>query len=349
MPILPSKARPALPWTARRAGDDYGAHDAPDWREIDWRPYLRETELEGRRVRYVDYGEGDGPPIVCVHGLSGNWQNFLENIPRVGRERRVLALDLPGFGESEKPADRITMSGYGRTVDDLCEQLDLGEVVLVGNSMGGFVAAETAIQFPARVERLVLVSAAGITSTDLYRAPAMAWGRAAMLAGSRSAAEKRMAILRPRLRHLVFSTIVRHPSLIATEMLWEISLGAGRSSFRAALEAILDYDFRDRLPDVRCPALIVWGEEDMLVPVADADEYERHIPQARKVVFEDTGHMAMVERPPTFNKCLLEFVSEPRGEDSGDVGGPTAEVGEPSADGGELSASDAAEPSSTPA
>jgi pimeloyl-ACP methyl ester carboxylesterase len=328
MSIVPSRARPAAPWAARRATDDYGAHDSPDWREIDWRTYTHDIELGGRSVRYAEMGEGEGegPPIVLVHGLSGNWQNWLENIPRLAAERRVLAPDLPGFGGSEDPAEKITLPGYGQAVNEFADRLGLGEVVLVGNSMGGFVAAETAIQFPERVERLVLVSAAGITSSNLRREPVMVWGRIAMLAGSRSAAEKRMAILRPRLRHAVYSSILRHPSRIAAETLWEISLGAGRSAFRPALEAIVDYDFRERLGEIRSPSLIVWGEEDMLVPVEDAQEYERQISGARRLVFEDTGHMPMVERPRTFNDAVLEFMREPRREQSDQVGEPTAEA-----------------------
>jgi pimeloyl-ACP methyl ester carboxylesterase len=228
------------------------------------------------------------------------------------------------------------MSGYGRTVDALADALDLGELALVGNSMGGFVAAETAIQFPERVERLVLVSAAGITTNTVRREPVMVWGRIAMMAGARGAAEKRMAIARPRLRHAVYSTIMRHPSRLAPETLWEISEGAGRSAFRWALEAILDYDFRERLSEIRAPTLIVWGGDDMLVPVKDADEYERQIPNARKVVLEDTGHVAMVERPPTFNRLLLEFLDEPRGQQTTDVGEPTEEAGSAeSANGGD--------------
>jgi pimeloyl-ACP methyl ester carboxylesterase len=336
--IIPSKARPAMPWAARRAGDDYGAHDEPDWRTIDWREHRRDALIDGRRVHYVDMGSGEGPPVVLVHGISGNWQNWIENLPRLSRERRVLALDLPGFGQSERPAGRITMSGYGRTVDALAETLDLGEVALVGNSMGGFVAAETAIQFPERVERLVLVSAAGITTNTLRREPVLVWGRIAMIAGARGAAEKRMAIARPRLRHAVYSTIMRHPGRLAPETLWEISEGAGRSAFKWALEAILDYDFRERLREIRAPTLIVWGEDDMLVPVKDADEYERAIPGARKLVMADTGHVAMVERPPTFNRILLEFLNEPRGEQTDAVGEPTAEAGEPRADAGEPAA-----------
>src|SRR5256714_6658197 len=266
MAILPSKARPATPWAARRAGEDYGVHAEPDWRDIDWSEHLRSAEIDGRRVQYVDMGSGDGRPVVFVHGIAGNWQNWLENLPRFAQERRVVALDLPGFGGSEDPAEDVSIAGLGRAVEALCDRLDLGEVALVGNSMGGFIAAETAIQFPERVERLGLVSAAGITSSSLRREPVMVWGRAEMMAGSRSTAEKRMAIVRPRLRHLAYSTILRHPSLIAPETLWEMSQGAGRSSFGPALEAILDYDFRERLGEIRAPTLIVWGEEDMLVP-----------------------------------------------------------------------------------
>jgi pimeloyl-ACP methyl ester carboxylesterase len=325
MAIVPSKARPASPRAARRAGDDYGARDEPSWREIDWREHLNRIELDGRQVNYVDLGSGDGPPVVFVHGLSGNWQNWLENLPRVAQERRTIALDLPGFGDSEMPAGEITIPHYGRIVDALADHLGLGEVALVGNSMGGFVAAETAIQFPQRVERLTLVSAVGITMAEMRREPVMAWGRIVTAMTARSAAERQMALLRPRIRHAVYAPIVRHPSRIPTDMLFEMSQGAGREGFMPALQAMIDYDYRDRLPEIEVPTLIVWGAEDMLVPVRDADEYERLIPNARKLVLKDTGHVAMIERPRTFNDTLLEFLREPRGEQTDAVGETTAE------------------------
>src|SRR5947207_1276530 len=142
--------RPPLPGAARRAGDDYGAKASPDWRTIDWGQFLHDTVIAGRRVRYCDFGSGDEPPVVLIHGLGGSWQNWLENIPRIGQERRVIALDLPGHGASEMPAEEMSISRFGRCVDALCSELDLGEVVLVGNSMGGVTAAEVAIQFPER-------------------------------------------------------------------------------------------------------------------------------------------------------------------------------------------------------
>ena len=107
MAILPSRARPAAPWTARRAGDDYGARAQPDWREIDWREHLRSAEIRGHGVRYVDLGSGDGPPLVFVHGLAGCWQNWLENLPHFAEQHRAIAVDLSGFGHSELPREDL--------------------------------------------------------------------------------------------------------------------------------------------------------------------------------------------------------------------------------------------------
>jgi len=312
--IRPSKALPATPWQAARAGDDYGATATPDWREVNWQPHLHQVEIDGRSLNYVDYGgpgSGELEPVVFVHGLGGCWQNFLENIPRAAAEgRRAIALDLPGFGFSEMPGDEISISGYGRVVNSLCDELDLGEVVMVGNSMGGFISAETAIQFPARVARVVLVSAAGVTTSDLRARPIMAGARVVAAVATRTATMSERVVRRRHIRHLVYHSFIRHPTRIRNELLYEITLGSGRPGFLDALQAIMDYDFRDRLPEIGCPTLIVWGTEDMLVPSSDADEFERLIPRSRKVIFRDTGHMAMLERPQTFNDCMMEFLAE---------------------------------------
>src|SRR3954453_4480462 len=312
--IRPSKALPATPGQAARAGDDYGATATPDWREVNWQPHLHQVEIDGRSLNYVDYGgpgSGELEPVVFVHGLGGCWQNFLENIPRAAAEgRRAIALDLPGFGFSEMPGDEISISGYGRVVNSLCDELDLGEVVMVGNSMGGFISAETAIQFPARVARVVLVSAAGVTTSDLRARPIMAGARVVAAVATRTATMSERVVRRRHIRHLVYHSFIRHPTRIRTELLYEITRGSGRPGFVDALRAIMDYDFRDRLPEIGCPTLIVWGTDDMLVPESDAGEFERLISRSRKVVFEDTGHMAMIERPHTFNDCLMEFLAE---------------------------------------
>jgi pimeloyl-ACP methyl ester carboxylesterase len=310
MAVIASRAKPALMRSGRLADESYGATAQPDWRDIDWRQHLRELDIDGGRVNYVDIGSGEGPPIVFVHGLGGAWQNWLENIPRAALERRVLALDLPGFGQSEMPLEPISIPGYGRLVDKFCERLGLGEVVLVGNSMGGFITAEVAIQHPQRVERLVLVSAAGISITTMRRRPVQTWGRAAAAIGAYGAAHLRATVVRPRLRHLALGYVVRHPTRLRADLCWELMRGAGRPGFLDALNALLDYDFQDRLGDIRAQTLIVWGSNDMLVPVKDASEFERLIPNSRKVIMEDTGHVSMIERPETFNRLLMEFIAE---------------------------------------
>ena len=123
--------------------DDYGNPD-PDWLKIDWRQHLHRVELPGGEVNYAEIGEGE--PIVFVHGISGSWQNWLENLPHFGRTHRAIALDLPGFGASPMPSWPIDMPAYGRLLHDFCEKLGIGSgATLVGNSMGGFVAAEAVL------------------------------------------------------------------------------------------------------------------------------------------------------------------------------------------------------------
>lgn len=310
MATLRPPVRPARRRAAERAGADYGVTAQPDWRAVDWRKHLRTMEIGGRSVNYVDIGEAKEGVVVFVHGLSGSWQNWLENLPRFAETRRCIAVDLPGFGQSEMPAERISISGYARCVDELCDRLSLGSVALVGNSMGGFVGAEMAIAFPQRVERLVLVAAAGISIVHLRREPLLAVGRILAAGGAMSAAQQRAVLRRPGLTHATFALVFRHPTRLARDLLLEQMLGTGKPGFLPALDALTSYDFTDRLPEIGCPTLVVWGSNDMLVPVRDASEFERLIPDARKVVMADTGHCAMLERPETFNALLAEFLSE---------------------------------------
>jgi pimeloyl-ACP methyl ester carboxylesterase len=312
--IAPSTARPALIRSARAAGEDYGAPATPDWREVDWRAHLHDRQLDGRRVHYVDLGEGEGPPVVFVHGLGGCWQNWLENLPAVAERRRVVALDLPGFGRSELPAGELTITNYTHTVEALCDALDLGPVVVVGNSMGGFVAADMPLHFPDRVERLALVAAAGITVTDLRREPARTFMRLGAVVAAIGAKRIEHFLVRPVTRQLAYGWVVRHPTRLAPDLLWEQAQGMGAPGFVLALDALGNYDFRDRLPEIACPTLVVQGTDDIVVPERDAYEFERLIPRSRTLIMKDTGHLPMLERAPTFNQALLEFLEAPAAE-----------------------------------
>jgi pimeloyl-ACP methyl ester carboxylesterase len=291
----------------------YGPAGRSRWLDVDWRAHQRWVLVDGQPVNTIELGEG--PPLVFVHGLSGSWPNWLEQLPVLADEHRVVALDLPGFGHSPMPAGEISIAGYARVLDGLLGRLAIDAAAVVGNSMGGFIGAELAITFPQRVERLVLVSAAGLSTHNdprtvrampalrrLERVLAMS---AAWLASKSDSVERR-----PRLRDATMNVVVRHPSRLPAALAAEQLRGAGKPGFMQALEAVVGYDVRDRLPQIACPTLIVWGDGDRLIPVRDADVFEELIPNSRKVVFEDTGHMAMLERPAAFNELLKAFLSE---------------------------------------
>jgi pimeloyl-ACP methyl ester carboxylesterase len=310
-PFLPTAA-PSAPWAWRRAvGDGYGQTAEPDWREIDWPAHLNWATIDGAEVNYVDIGSGDERPLVLVHGLGGQWQNWLENIPRAAQDRRVIVLDLPGFGLSPMPDWEITIPAYGRVVEGLCEQLELGRVDMVGNSMGGFIASEVAIQFPQRIDRLVLVSAAGISSANVAQAPALLIGRVAAAITTHSVVDQRLLAARPGARHAALALVCRNAGALKGDLVYEgFVKGAGKPGFLDAFKANLVYDFRERLPEIDRPTLIVWGENDSILPVRDAHEFERLIDDSRKVVMRETGHVPMAERPGAFNDLLLEFLAE---------------------------------------
>jgi pimeloyl-ACP methyl ester carboxylesterase len=303
--LLPSSARPASLRAARRAGADYGATAQPDWRQTQFTQ--RALQIAGRAVNVITLGAGDEPPIVFVHGLGGSWKNWLENLPALARTRRVVAVDLPGFGDSEMPEEDISVSSYARCVEEVCAQLGVGEVDLVGNSMGGFVSAELAIVHPERVRRLVLVDAAGISIVDLRRRPTRTLIRLVAAQASWGTGQ-RMIIGRPLLRHLAFRAVMRHPTRLAVDLVAHEAGGPGMPGFVLAMDALLSYDFRDRLPEISCPTLIVHGEDDMLVPVADAWEFRRLIPDSKLRILADTGHVPMLERPQTFNELIADFL-----------------------------------------
>jgi pimeloyl-ACP methyl ester carboxylesterase len=300
----------------------YGPVGRSPWLDVDWRQHQRWVVIDGQPVNTIELGaqraaERDtaSQPLVFVHGLSGCWSNWLEQLPVLAAQHRVVTLDLPGFGYSPMPADPISISGYARLLDRLLGELGIDAAAVVGNSMGGFIAAELAIAFPQRVERLVLISAAGVSTTNhpgsTRAVPVLARLNLALAAaGTWVATKSDVLARRARLRDALLNVVVRHPSRLPAALAAEQLRGAGKPGFLQGLEAVLHYDVRERLPEIACPTLIVWGEGDRLIPVRDADVFAELIPDSRKVIFEDTGHMAMLERPAAFNALLKDFLAE---------------------------------------
>jgi pimeloyl-ACP methyl ester carboxylesterase len=308
-PEAAERRRPVRPDpTPPEGSDPYGNPD-PEWLRIDWHEHLKTIDIGGATVNYAEMGSG--PDLVLVHGLSGCWQNWLETIPHFARDHRVLVLDLPGFGASPLPSWELSIPNYGRLLLDFCDELGVGDCALVGHSMGGFVSAEAAIAQPERFRKLVLISAAGISSVRMRREPTEVAGRLAVATSPLVLKLQESGLRRPRLRFWAFQMIFHRPDLLRPELLWEFfHNGAGTPGFLPALVNLAGYDFHQRLAAVEIPSLIVWGRNDRVVPSPDALEYGRLLSNSSTVIFDKTGHVPQAERPVRFNRVLETFLSQ---------------------------------------
>lgn len=292
--------------------DDYGVSDGR-WLEIDWSGRIRSVTIRSALgetpVSYVDQGEG--PPILLVHGLGGSWRNWLENIPFLSDNHRVVALDLPGFGLSPMPQNEISIPAYGDLVLRFADAVGLGpETFLIGHSMGGFISTEAVTSQPDRFSRLSLVSAAGISFATISgpRKSLTAVIVKGMIPVAASRAERNLN--RKRLRTASFAGVIAHPSLIGPEILWELGTYAALRSpaLFAAAFALGGYDNRESLGGITIPTQIVWGQQDRLVPVGAAHSYARRIADSELSLIDDCGHMVQLERPARFNGEISRFI-----------------------------------------
>jgi pimeloyl-ACP methyl ester carboxylesterase len=309
-PFTPPRAELPDP-TPSEGPDPYGDED-PEWLHIDWREYLHRIDVGGARdVNYVEMGPESGKALLLIHGLSGSWQNFLENIPHFAREQRVITLDLPGFGDSPMPDWEITVEAYGRFIFGFCDALGVQRSTIVGNSMGGFIAAEAVVQQPERFEKLILVSAAGISHVRMRRQPAEVAARMGIATAPLTLRLVDRGIRRPGLRRALFGGLFYSPNRLPRELLWEcFEHGNGRPGVLPAVRGLVGYDILDRLEDVDVPTLIVWGRNDHVVPPNDAIGYGRRLHNSRTVIFDKTGHLPMAERPVRFNRVLETFLAD---------------------------------------
>jgi pimeloyl-ACP methyl ester carboxylesterase len=305
--------------TATPPGPDpqagYAASDG-EWLRIDWSERLAEVAVESVRgttpVSYVEMGEG--PAILLVHGLSGSWRNWLENIPYLARRHRVVALDLPGFGLSPMPEYPISIKSYGNFLGKFSDRIGLDqETALVGHSMGGFIATEAAILNPERFSSLTLVAAAGITYARMRRSQKDMARPIVKMMMPIAADSMERNFGRSRLRAAQFSGVMAHPEKISREMLWELgSYGVRAPATLQAAYELAGYDTRERLSEITLPTLLIWGNKDLLVPVSAAFAYRKRLPQAEMALIDDTGHMVQIERPARFNQDVEEFIDRNR-------------------------------------
>jgi pimeloyl-ACP methyl ester carboxylesterase len=260
---------------------------------------------------YLEAGQGE--PVILLHGLGSTNSGMLPTLDDLARNYRVIAPDIPGFGESSKPLRAYNAKFFAGWLVALMDELDIERAHLVGNSMGGRIAIEVALQAPHRVDRLALI------------APAVALRKLRQFVPLVRALRPELAMfpLRPH-RAAVLGVIRRFfadprrvdPNWLeagADEFLRVYSTARGRIAFFSALREIyLDAPwgargFWRRLETLSRPTLFLWGDRDLLVPARFARHAARAVPHAQTVILKDAGHVPHFEHPAQTHQLIREF------------------------------------------
>ncbi len=264
-----------------------------------------ETTL-GLRVRYVRVGSG--PTVVLIHGIASSIYSWKDVLPALARDHEVVALDLPGFGGSDQPAE-LNAAIYPRIVLGLMDRLGVERASLVGHSLGGAVAVLVAGDAQGRVERLALIDAAGFNLAPSER-PVLLRLAAALPAGLLERLPTRPLLLRIGLRQ-----VFHDPALVTPERFDEYLAPLQRPGAMTAIRSLLVSggfapvdDFARLAAQIRVPTLVVWGAEDRWVAPSHADLFAATIPGARKVVLPNCGHMPQEEKPAELITLLRDFL-----------------------------------------
>jgi pimeloyl-ACP methyl ester carboxylesterase len=264
------------------------------------------------RISILEAGVGD--PVLCLHGLGGTKASFLPTVAALADSHRVIAMDLPGFGDSAKPIGAPYDAAYfARSAFRALDALGLDRAHLAGNSMGGRVAIEAGLMDPARVDKIVLLS------------PALAWLRDRRWAPFVRALRPEMGLLQLAPRQVV-ERIVRRvipgaqdgwAAAGVDEFLRAYLDPRGRAAFYAAARRIYldephgDDGFWTRLAELSPDSMFVWGMNDNLVPISFMRHVERTLPAARHVELP-CGHVPQLERPDETHAAMLKFFREKR-------------------------------------
>jgi pimeloyl-ACP methyl ester carboxylesterase len=251
---------------------------------------------------------GAGPPLLLLHGIAGSADEYVDVLPRLGSRYRVYAPDAPGHGHSARPRDyAYDVAAYVEATVGVMDALGLRSVPVVAVSGGGTVALSLALEQAERVERLVLVDAAGLGSgvSWSYRLASLPLSRYAMHLASRRSIEAFGRSLLYDPTKLPEGWVERRRRIWRTPGAIEAFARTARKSIGLSGQKV---EFSDRLGEVRQPTLIVWGRQDPIIPVAHGVRAARLIPNARLHVFERCGHMPLWEYPEDFVRLVLEFL-----------------------------------------
>jgi 2-hydroxy-6-oxonona-2,4-dienedioate hydrolase len=260
-------------------------------------PLEKDVTVFGAKIHYIEAGAG--PTVILLHGLGGSAQNWALNIAPLAAKFHVVVPDQIGFGKSDKPLITYHIGTYVDFLDQFCKQLKIDRASLVGVSMGGWVAAAYTIAFPSRVDRLVLIDAAG------YAPPANFDMRT--LYGLNPSTREGMKQLVTR---VFYNKALATDAVIDQALAQRINAGDGYT-INSIIESIIrGEDLLDnRVQVIKQPTLIFWGREDGLIPLADGERFNKEIPNSTLLVFDQCGHVPNMEKAAEFNAAVLKFLT----------------------------------------
>jgi len=255
-----------------------------------------------------------GSAVVLVHGLGGSIENWERNIDALAQQHRVYAVDLLGFGRTDKFPLIKDINVLIKFLNDFMDTQNIEKASLVGNSMGGGLILGFALQFPQKVARLVLVNNAGMGRDvniilRMFSVPFL--GRILMGRPSLKSVEK-------LLRIIYYAPAVVTPELVRTTFELAVLPGATEALLSATHACINIWGQRAKytkellsnLGKITAPTLIFWGRQDRILPVAHAQIAASKIPGAKLHIFDNCGHCVMYEYPNEFNKLVLDFLAK---------------------------------------
>lgn len=263
----------------------------------------------GVRVHYRDQGKRDGPVLVMVHGFSASLHTWEPWVQRLGADYRIVTLDLPGHGLTRTPAGYATsLDGHVATVEAVTEKLALPRFVLIGNSMGGATAWNYTLAHPDRVRGLVLVNSAGWPRAEAPKSQPLAFklmrnpvGRAILRRVNPR------PVVEPGLKDAYLDESLVTPALVDRYV--DFARAPGRRSMLLAQQAA---PRRQVTPEsfkaIRTPTLVMHGDDDKVIPVADGKGLAGAIPGAKLITYPKVGHVPMEQIPGQSAKDLRAFV-----------------------------------------
>jgi len=268
-------------------------------------------DVDGIRVHYQEAGDRHAPAIILIHGFASStlvWSNVFLRLAEAGY--RVIAPDMLGYGYSAKPRNgEYTIAGQAKLLTRLLDALGIPRAIFIGSSYGGAVAATCALDYPDRVEKLILVGAVNnnrpreFMLMRFFGSPVLGDIVSPLLLGSRRLLRRRMKRVYDRhawvmderrvdARHLPLRAAGTHRAIINTVRRWD----AERISRDAHL--------------ITQPTLLLWGENDREIPLSDGERLHAEIPGSRLIVFLNCGHLPHEEFPEAFTNVVTDFVKE---------------------------------------